>query len=149
MKRSQTARLFLVLAMVMLALVMAACSDPEPDEDARLMTCADGGQVWQEYRLFMGRDVEGSEVVSDADWEGFMDGVVTPRFPGGLSVIDVAGQGSADGVTHKERSKLLLILAPPDTGALERMNEIITEYKSRFGANTVLRVVTDACVAFK
>ncbi len=131
--------------MAAIVLALAACGSVEVSTSE----CADGGEFWNEYRLFMGRSADDREVVGDADWESFMDGVVTPRFPDGLSVIDVAGQGSTDGVTHKERTKLLLIVAPPDSGALQRMNEIISEYKERFGANAVLRVVTDACVAFK
>ena len=44
---------------------------------------------------------------------------------------------------------MLLVLAPPGGDALERINEIGAEYKRRFTQDAVLRVVTDACVAFK
>ena len=75
---------------------------------------------------------------------------ITPRFPDGLSVIDVAGQGTtSDGTIEQERTKMLLVLAPPGNDALNRMDEISAEYKQRFNQNSVLRVVTEACVAFK
>ena len=90
------------------------------------------------------------EVISDGDWEAFLADTITPRFPDGLSVIDVAGQGSReDGTIERERTKVLLVLAPPGNDAMDRMNEISAEYKQRFNQNSVLRVVTEACVAFK
>ena len=97
----------------------------------------------------MGRGVDGVEVVSDADWEAFLADTITPRFPDGLSVIDVAGQGSSGGVVDRERTKMLLVLAPPGDEPMDRIDEIGEEYKQRFNQNSVLRVVTEACVAFK
>ena len=98
----------------------------------------------------MGRGDGDLEVVSDADWEAFLADTITPRFPDGLSVIDVAGQGTnSDGALERERTKMLLVLAPQEDDALDRMNEISDAYKQRFNQNSVLRVITEACVAFK
>lgn len=136
-----------ILAIAIAAIALAACADVEVSTSE----CEDGGELWTEYRLFMGRGAGGVEVVSDDDWEAFLADTITPRFPDGLSVMDVAGQGStSDGSVERERTKLLLILAPlDDDTALNRMNEIGAEYKQRFSQNSVLRVVTEACVAFK
>ena len=146
-KRASLFRLSLVTALAAVALVLAACADI----DVSTSECADGGELWQEYRLFMGRGSGGAEVVSDADWDAFLADTITPRFPDGLSVIDVAGQGtSADGTIERERTKMLLVLVPPsDETALNRMNEIGAEYQRRFTQDAVLRVVAPACVAFK
>ena len=131
---------------VVLVLMLAACADVE----VSVSECEDGGEHWTEYRLFMGRGDGDREVVSDSDWEAFLADTITPRFPDGLSVIDVAGQGTtADGSLERERTKLLLILAPPGDEAMDRINEIGAEYKQRFNQNSVLRVVTNACVTFK
>ena len=130
----------------MMALALAACVQ----EGTASLECEDGGEQWTEYRLFMGRSVGDQEVVSDADWDNFLADTITPRFPDGLSVIDVAGQGTtADGSIERERTKMLLVLAPQGNDALARMNEISAEYKQRFNQNSVLRVVTEVCVAFK
>ena len=128
-------------------LALAACADIEVSTSE----CADEGELWHEYRLFMGRGSGGEEVVSDEDWAAFLADTITPRFPDGLSVIDVAGQGAnADGTIERERTKLLLVLVPPsDETALNRMNEIGAEYKRQFTQDAVLRVVSPACVAFK
>ena len=60
-----------------------------------------------------------------------------------------AREASEDGSIERERTKVLLVLAPPGNDAMDRMNEISAEYKQRFNQNSVLRVVTEACVAFK
>ena len=146
-KRVSLFRLSLIVALAAVALVLAACADI----DVSTSECSDDGQLWHEYRLFMGRSSGGAEVVSDADWDGFLADTITPRFPDGLSVIDVAGQGtSADGTLERERTKMLLVLVPPtDETALNRINEIGAEYKRQFTQDAVLRVVAPACVAFK
>ena len=146
-QRAFPTRLSLFVALAAVALVLAACADVSVSTSE----CEDGGELWQEYRLFMGRGSGGAEVVSDADWTDFLADTITPRFPDGLSVIDVAGQGAnADGTIERERTKMLLVLVPPgDETALNRMNEIGAEYKQRFTQDAVLRVVTPACVAFK
>ena len=48
----------------------------------------------------------------------------------------------------RERSKMVLILAEPDTDTLMRLDEIVEEYKRRFSQEPVLRVTDSACVAF-
>ena len=138
---------FLLVTLLAAVLALAACADIEVSTSE----CADGGELWHEYRLFMGRGSGGAEVVSDEDWDAFLADTITPRFPDGLSVIDVAGQGTtADGSLERERTKMLLVLVPPvDETALNRINEIGAEYKQRFTQDAVLRVVAPACVAFR
>ena len=139
------ARLCLTIVVAAVALVLTACIGVETS----VSECEDG-ELWTEYRLFMGRSDGDREVVSDADWKAFLAETITPRFPDGLSVIDVAGQGSRDdGTIERERTKMLMILVPPDEDAEDRINGIAAEYKARFNQNSVLKVVTQACVAFK
>ena len=111
--------------------------------------CPDGMDEFVNYQLFMGRSISDGTTVTDADWEAFLEEVVTPRFPDGLSVLDAAGQWrGSDGVVQKERSKLLVILAPPGDGPSRSISEISEEYKTRFRQESVLRVVDDVCVSF-
>ena len=142
----RAARLAVIPVLAAVVLAFAACAEAATSEPE----CEDGGERWTEYRLFMGRGDRDREVVSDVDWENFLADTITPRFPDGLSVIDVAGQGrSDDGNIERERTKMLLVLAPLGGNALNLMDEISAEYKQRFNQNSVLRVVTEACVAFK
>ena len=143
---NRAARLALIPVLAAVVLALAACAKAATSEPE----CEDGGERWTECRLFFGRNVGDNEVVSGVDWENFLADIITPRFPDGLSVIDVAGQGrSDDGSIEQERTKMLLVLAPPGGNSLNLMNEISDEYKQRFNQNSVLRAVTEACVAFK
>ena len=144
---THAARFALLSVLAAAVLAIAACADIEVSTSE----CADGGELWHEYRLFMGRGSGGEEVVSEEDWAAFLADTITPRFPDGLSVIDVAGQGTnTDGTLERERTKMLLVVVPPaDETALNRINEIGAEYQRRFTQDAVLRVVTPACVAFK
>ena len=112
--------------------------------------CPDDTERWIEYRLYMGRGGPESEVVDDAEWDAFLIGAVTPRFPDGLTVLDAEGQwrGSNDAI-DKESSKVLIILAPNDNeGAEELIEEVIDEYKREFSQESVLKTVSKTCVAF-
>lgn len=117
---------------------------------AQPISCPPGADTWNEYRMFFGRNgADGTEVVSDADWTRFLAYEVTSRFPSGLSVLEVAGQWRNDaGAIVRERSKLLLVLAPPGDEALGLTEEIMAAYKTHFGQQGVLRTVNSSCVSF-
>ena len=125
------------------AILMSACSG------ARSLSCPEGTERWVEYRLFMGRGGPDGEVVDDEAWDVFLEEEVTPRFPDGLTVVDGEGQWrGADGLIKQERSKVLVILAPPEGDAKARLDEISREHKQRFSQEAVLQTVDEACVAF-
>ena len=136
----------LSIAVVMtVAMALIAACVPLPAD----VPCAEGSERYDEYRLFFGRNIGDAEGVSDDDWRVFLADTVTPRFPDGLSVFDAAGQWrDSQGSVVRERSKMVLILAEPDSDALTRLDEIADEYKRRFSQESVLRVVDSACVAF-
>ena len=133
-----------ILACLALALVAtAACADTDKP------ACPEETDPFVEYRLFMGRSNQSGEAVDDAAWAAFLEDTVTPRFPDGLTVLDAQGQWrGSEGVILKERSKLLIILAPPGGDAMRLTGEVSDEYKQRFGQESVLRVVGDVCVTF-
>ncbi len=127
----------------------ALAFSPAPAFAADAAPCPSGTEPFAEYRLFFGRSQGDVEVVSDADWRAFLAAEVTPRFPDGLTVLDAAGQWrGGDGAIVRERSKLLLVLAPPAGKAMRLTDEIAAAYESAFGQSSVLRVVTAACASF-
>ena len=135
----------LVAAAALAGLAFAAA----PTLGANAATCPSGTELFAEYRLFFGRSQGGVEVVSEDAWRAFLAEEVTPRFPDGLSVLDAAGQWrEGSGTIVRERTKLLLVLAPPGEDAMRRTDEIADAYKRAFGQSSVLRVVTEACVSF-
>ena len=141
-----TARVRRLFAAAALA-VLAAAAGPAIGADAA--PCPPGTEEFSEYRLFFGRSQGNVEAVSEEAWHIFLAEEVTPRFPDGLTVLDAAGQWRAgSGEIVRERTKLLLVLAPPGPDAMQRTDEIAEAYKQAFDQSSVLRVVTEACVSF-
>ena len=123
--------------------VASACSG------TRALSCPEGTERWIEYQLFMGRSGPEGEIVDDASWDAFLAEAVAPRFPDGLTVVDGQGQWrGSDGAIKQERSKLLMILAPPGGDARRMLDEISQEYKGRFGQEAVLQTLDETCVSF-
>ena len=76
--------------------------------------------------------------------------MVTPRFPDGLSVLDVAGQfRSGTGAIVREPSKLLVILVPDAAAAAKKIGQVVAAYKRQFDQETVLNAEHPVCVAFE
>jgi hypothetical protein len=100
-------------------------------------------------RLYFGRNIPGGGVVTDADWERFLSEIVTPRFPAGLSVWRAQGQWrNANAVIEKEESFILDLLHPDDVTSETSVREIMTDYKTRFKQEAVLRVRDSVRVQF-
>src|SRR5204862_63038 len=98
---------------------------------------------------YFGLDKPGGGAVSDAEWNVFLNEVVTPRLPDGLSVFDASGQyRESGGRIVRERSKRLVVVvfdAPAHRG---RIGEIVAAYRQRFGQESVFRVEQAVCAAF-
>ena len=112
--------------------------------------CPRDTDQWVEYQLFMGRSGPDGDIVDDADWDAFLSNTVTPRFPDGLTVLDADGQWrGSDEKIQKESSKVLIIFVPKDDeDAEDLIEQISTEYKSRFEQESVLKTVGKTCLAF-
>ena len=136
-------RMAMSVSLTAAVLAVAACSGTSATP------CPEGTDPFAKYELFMGRGGDQGEVVDDAAWAAFLADIVTPRFPDGLTVLDGQGQWRGEaGLVQMERSKLLVILAPPGDEPVRLLDEISDEYKRRFDQESVLRVVYDTCVSF-
>ena len=75
---------------------------------------------------------------------------MTPLFPDGLSVIDVAGQfRDSEGAIVREPAKLLILLVPDVAAVAPNVGVIIAAYKERFDQESVLHAEQPVCVAFE
>jgi hypothetical protein len=107
---------------------------------------------WVDTRLYFGLGPADSsdKTGRDAAWQDFLDKEVTPRFPDGLSVIDVYGQwqGKEEKSPERIRTKLLVIDYPntPDNNA--RIEAIRVAWKKRTGDQSVLKVSQPADISF-
>ena len=133
---------------LVLALLLGGCVSVDVTAEAGL--CPGGLTPATTAELFFGRNIGDRFGVSDEDWKRFLDEEVTPRFPEGLSVFDVAGQWrGADGVIVREPSKaLLLILGDDPEGDRARLDAIREAYRKRFRQEAVLMIQRQACVGF-
>jgi hypothetical protein len=108
-----------------------------------------GGDVWIRTEVYFGLSRPDGGQVTDAEWRSFMDEVVTPSFPAGLSVMDVAGQWqNATGKIDREASKMLVLLHPLDPAIEAKIDEIRATYCKRFHQEAVMKVTTRVRVAF-
>jgi hypothetical protein len=100
-------------------------------------------------RLYFGRNIGDTAVVSDSAWARFVRETITPAFPEGATTWDAAGQWRApDGSMVRERGFVveLLHLVTPDVE--RRVKLVIDDYKQRFAQQSVLRVVTQVRATF-
>ena len=111
---------------------------------------------WVETRLYFGlgpADMP-SQGSSEAAWRDFLDHEVTPRFPSGLSVVDVYGQWQgqqqpgAARPPSRIRSKMLIIDHPATSDDAARLEAIRTAWKLRTHEHSVLEVTQPADVSF-
>jgi hypothetical protein len=141
----------LVPALLLNVLALVGCGDDsgrEVQPIERDGSCA-LGEPFTRTELFFGRDRPEGADVSDAEWATFVDTVVTPRFPDGLTVFDADGQYlPTDGELIKEDSKVLLLLHDGSAEISQDIEEIRERYKTQFAQESVLRIDTDVCVSF-
>jgi hypothetical protein len=123
-------------------LALAACTPPQ----AATSTCPAPLKRAVEVDLFFGGDAGNGRAVSEAEWAAFMVEEVTPRFPNGLSVIDVAGQyREPSGRMVREKTKLIVVVIFDAPAHLSRVQAVIDAYNRRHSQNSVFRTEHAVC----
>jgi len=129
-------------------------STPAPVAPTLSGDAAHPGQTrgWVDTKLYFGLGLANApdKGVSEAQWRDFLDKEVTPRFPSGLSVVDVYGQWQGKNQTTPERlrSKMLVIDYPDIQENRDKIEAIRTAWKQRTGDQSVLRVTEPVDVSF-
>jgi hypothetical protein len=91
----------------MLGIVLAGCAGRN---QPRAVGAASAVQV---ERLYFGRNIGDTAVVSDSAWSGFVREVLTPAFPDGATIWEAAGQWLApNGTLVRERSFVVELVHP-------------------------------------
>ena len=107
---------------------------------------------WVDTKLYfgLGPAEHPDQGVSETDWRGFLDREVTPRFPDGLSVLDVYGQWQGKNQTTPERlrTKMLIIDYPDTAENRAKIDAIRAAWKHKTGDQSVMRVTEPADVSF-
>lgn len=128
-------------AAALLAVMLSACAtQPAP-------RCGADQKPSISELIYFGTQTPGGEV-SDAEWATFLRDIVTPRFPDGLTTWRASGQWrSADGSLTREDSHVLNLVHEGDTKTEGAIRALISEYKTRYRQEAVLRVRSPACVS--
>ena len=147
-------------ALSCLATVLAGCAHqakppaPLPTAPTLAGDAAHPGHTsgWVDTKLYFGLGPADhpEQGISEARWRDFLDREVTPRFPDGLSVVDVYGQWQGKGQTAPERlrSKLLIIDYLDSQQNRDKVDAIRAAWKKMTGDQSVLRVTEPADVSF-
>ncbi|MGH7588525.1 MAG: DUF3574 domain-containing protein [Gemmatimonadota bacterium] len=131
-------------ALVAWLLALAACAG---SRDGAVPSTEPAVRTMVADRLVFGRAIPDGGSVSEEDWRAFLEDVVTPRFPEGLTVWRAEGQWTDPrGVLVEEPVLVIEIVHPASAEADSAMASIAEEYRRRFRQDAVLRVTTDARV---
>ncbi len=112
-------------------------------------SCETGDQPLVRDVVYFGRNRPDGGVVTDGEWQRFLDEVVTPRFPAGLTVLSASGQWRGEkGAVEREQAQVLTLLHSGDDASRRAVAEVAGDYKRRFAQEAVLRERTTACTRF-
>jgi hypothetical protein len=148
-----------VLLLSLLAFALAGCAHQPASTAPTVAPTLTGDPAhpgatkgWVDTKLYFGLGPADhpEQGISEAQWREFLDKQVTPRFPSGLSVIDVYGQwrGKNSSTPSRLRSKLLIVDYPDSEENRDKIEAIRAAWKQQTGQQSVLRITTPADVSF-
>ncbi len=151
--RTHWLRAGLLAALTLNAAVSAQDREPIPPTttsgERRFCEKTLHGQIFARTELYFGLSRADGPNVSEAEFQRFLDTVVTPRFPDGLTLLSGSGQfRGASGAVQKEPSKLLIVFYPWEPSRQKAIERIRAVYKATFDQEAVLRVDDVSCVSF-
>jgi Protein of unknown function (DUF3574) len=107
------------------------------------------GQLLSKNELYFGLSKPTGAKISEAEWQLFLNSVITPRFKEGLTVIDSNGQYLNNaGKLTREKTKLVILIHDHNPAKNKMIREIILNYKQKFQQESVLQVTSDVRVSF-
>lgn len=110
---------------------------------------APAGSRWARSEVYFGLSRPHGPAITTAEWQTFVNDVVTPKFPAGLTIVDSTGQWrNATGLIEREPSKVLVLLHPANKAVDAQIDEIRALYCQRFNQEAVMKVTSFAQVTF-
>lgn len=107
------------------------------------------GALLRRTELYFGSQRPKGAPVSEGQFDRFVDKVVTPRFPDGLTQLTGQGQFNGSAGPIEEKSFVVILFYPFDDKQADREIEEIREaYKTRFQQESVLRADSQDKVSF-
>ncbi len=133
-------------AVLVSALLLSGCV-----VEAQPATCASGlGTPMRMYELYFGRSVPGNREVTDRDWSGFTEQVITANLPNGYTVLDATGawMNPKTQRTVREATKVLQAALPDTPDSLVAITRIRTAYQKQFHQQLVGMTTQAICASF-
>lgn len=136
-------RLLPALGALAVTLVLSACAATPA------ALCRDGEERVIADTLYFGTN-KPDGVVSNDEWLDFLAASVTPRFPQGITSWRASGQWRSETGRLEHEASYVLQLVHANSAATERaVRDVMTDYRTRFDQEAVLRVRLPACVSLK
>jgi hypothetical protein len=108
-----------------------------------------GQNTFTKDELYFGMSKRRGGMISEAQWQQFLNSEITPRFRDGLTVLDAYGQYlNSAGILSREKTKVVILIYSPSPEKNQAINEIIDSYKQKFQQESVLRVTSIVQVTF-
>jgi hypothetical protein len=136
----------------------AAQADQSTASDRAAGACAgrDGPKSTAPFlrtELYFGSNKPDGSVVTEEQFQQFLDREITTRFPDGLTLLTGLGQfRGSNGVLQRERSMVLILLYPAQAArsSEQKIEEIRDAYKRQYRQESVLRAdePRPECVSF-
>jgi hypothetical protein len=123
----------------MVAMLLTGCAGVDP------RTCPAGLKPMTSAEFYFGLSIPGGGMVSENDWQRFVDEEVSPRFPDGLTINDAKGQWKDRSGIVREPSKRLLVVVVGKPADATKLEAIRAAYRTRFHQESVLLVETPVC----
>jgi hypothetical protein len=113
------------------------------------LSCRSPARAMTRLEMLFGSTRPNGPLITDDEWELFVDAEVTPRFPAGLTVLRGPGQWQErSGAVSREDSRILVIWYEPKSQHDTGIEAIRSAYKTRFDQESVMRVEGSSCVSF-
>lgn len=98
---------------------------------------------WVKTEIYFGCNLPDGQQISLVAWAGFMDTVLTPRFPKGLTVYEAYGQMQhADGKIAKQSTWVVVILHAKDPVIDHAIREVTDAFRKQFNKAQVVTIST-------
>lgn len=131
----EVSRRLLVIAIAGTLFCAAGC-------ETRADTEAGNGSLIK-TELYFGLSKPDGGVVSEAEWEGFVDEYITPRFKEGLTIVNANGQWMGEnGELIKEGAKIVILFHRNSDDKKAAIEYIRDKYKELFNQEAVARVTS-------
>ncbi|MCP9904517.1 DUF3574 domain-containing protein [Cyanobium sp. BA5m-21] len=112
---------------------------PGSTSSSRPAQAAESG--WLKSELYFGARIANGSLISPEAWAEFLEQVITPAFPDGLTVVQALGQmRSSNGVIRQQPTWVVVILRPRGSLEDQRIRSVINNFRSRFKGAELMRV---------